>query len=181
MKLVYSSILAALVLMLIGCSSVTVNTDYDPSVDFGKYKTFKMYEGKTVPGDALARNPLVKKRVELSIAKELEAKGFTKVEAGDPDFMVVAHGGVKEKTQVTDWGGYGWYNPWWGPYGGRVDVSRYEEGTLVIDIVDFKDKEMVWRGLGTAVLEGQSNPEKVQKKVDQYVTQILAKFPPAGK
>lgn len=95
--------------------------------------------------------------------------------------MVVAHAGVKEKTQVTDWGSYGWYNPWWGPYGGRVDVSQYQEGTLVIDIVDFQDKEMVWRGLGTAVLEGNSNPEKIQAKVDQYVSQILAKFPPAGK
>lgn len=95
--------------------------------------------------------------------------------------MVVAHGGVREKTRVTDWGGYGWYNPWWGPYGGRVDVSHYSEGTLVIDIVDFQEKDMVWRGLGTAVLKGNSNPEKIQAKVDQHVTQILAKFPPAGK
>ena len=178
MKFIHSLLLTGLILLLAGCSSVTVNSDYDPAVDFSKYKTFKLHDGESMPGDALARNPLIQKRVYQSIEKELQAKGFTVAESGDPDFIVVAHGGTKEKTQVTDWGGYGWYNPWWGPYGGRVDVSQYQEGTLVIDIVDFAEKEMVWRGLGTAVLGDNPSPEKIQKTVDQYVSQILAKFPP---
>jgi hypothetical protein len=181
MKIMQSIIVVALIVLLASCSSVTVKSDYDPGVDFSKYKSFKIYDGEPIPGDALAQNPLLQKRVVQSIEEQLQSKGFTKAESGDPDFIVAAHAGVKEKTQVTNWGGYGWYDPWWGPYGGRVDVSQYEEGTLVIDFVDFQGKELAWRGLGTAVVKDYSSPEEIQRRVDHYVAQILGHFPPKGK
>ena len=54
--------------------------------------------------------------------------------------------------QVTDWGGYYWYDPWWGPYGGTTHVSYYEESTLVLDIVHWEKKELAWRGLATGTV-----------------------------
>jgi len=172
--------LILIVFFIFSCSSLSVVTDYDRAEDFSTYKTFKMYEGKPVPGDDLSKAPLIKKRFETAIKDELQKKGFTHQESGDVDFMVVVHAGVEEKTQVTNWGSYGWYDPWWGPYGGRVDVNQYEEGTLVIDFVTVSQKELAWRGMGTGVVgDGRfSGDEEGMEKIKNIVAKILNEFPP---
>ncbi len=119
------------------------------------------------------------------IDKTLAEKGFELIESGEPDFVILLWGGAKEKMQVTDTGGYrgyGWYDPWWGPYGsgGSTHVSYYEEGSLVIDIVDWQEKELSWRGMGTKTLKEYSSQEEQQIAIDEVVAKILADFPPGG-
>ena len=100
----------------------------------------------------MQKYPLVYKRVVAAVDKALAAKGMTKMEEGEPDVVIVAHAGSKERMQVTHTGGgyyRGWYDPWWGPYGGSTHVSYYEEATLVIDIVSWNSKELAWRGMAT--------------------------------
>jgi len=55
---------------------------------------------------------------------------------------------------------------------------RLTEGTLVIDIVDKAKKELIWRGLGTGVVQNYSDHEKLQASIDEYVRKILNNFPP---
>lgn len=180
-----ASVLSAIsIVALAGCSSVTVNYDFDPEYDFSQYKTFQIYQGEGPPGDVLSAHPLYKKRFATAAAAELSSRGFTEVES-DPDFVVVLHAGVKDKVHVSNMGSAGFYDPWWGPYGGHVTVSQYEEGTLVIDIVDMGkekadgQKELAWRGTGTAVVsEPSADAAKEQEKANRYVAAILAKFPP---
>jgi Domain of unknown function (DUF4136) len=166
-----------LAFILASCSSVSVKYDYDQSKNFSKYKTYRWVD-VNLPADALAKNPLIKKRVIEAVNKGMTEKGFTLSESDTADLAVVVHAGSKEKMQITDWGTYGWYNPWWGPYGGQVDVSYYTEGTLVIDLVDMADKELAWRGLATGTVSENPDPEKSQQRIDSIVTQILTNFPP---
>jgi Domain of unknown function (DUF4136) len=169
---------AVLLAVLVACSSMSVKHDYDQTNDFTKYKTYAWTE-KQMPDDQLAKNPLVQKRVQAAVDATLASKGYTAVtQQEEADFIVVAHAGVKERMRIQDWGRYGWYDPWWGPYGGRVEVTYYEEGTLVIDIVDAKEKQLVWRGTGTGIVKQYQKPEKMQKDIDQDVVRILADFPP---
>jgi hypothetical protein len=177
MKRMTVGVLMVAFLTIAGCSSVTVKSDYDTEVDFTTFKTYRWVQEK-VPGDELAQNPLLQKRVKASVDVALQAKGFILEETGDPDIVVVTHAGTKEKMQVTDWGGYYRYDPWWGPYGGSVDVSYYTEGTLVIDIVDARERELVWRGVGTGIVREYSSGEKTQKALDEVVAEILKDFPP---
>lgn len=173
--------------LLMGCSSLQVSTDYDPAADFSQYKTFGWPTGDRPPEDALAKNPLIAKRVEYSIGEALKAKGFTMLEDGVPDIVIITHGGVQEKMQVTNYStgyyggyggyrGYGYYDPWYG--GTRTDVSYYDEATLLVDFVDTSTKELVWRGVGTKIMGDTSNPEKVQANVDKAIDKILASYPP---
>lgn len=185
MKVLSSIFITSLV--LIGCSSLSVTTDFDASQDFNSYKTYRWATTEEAnPNDALAQNPLVKKRVIAGIDKTLQEKGFILVEKGSgPDFVVMTHAGVKEKMNVTQTGGgyrgYGWYDPWWGPYGGQTHVSYYEEGSLVIDVIDWTEKELSWRGIGTGVVkEGQQDAEEMQERIDEITAKILADFPPGG-
>jgi hypothetical protein len=170
-------------LALAGCSAVSVSTDYDPGTDFNKYKTYKWGTAND-PNDALVKNQLVLNRVYEAIDNSLTAKGFTKTDS-DPDFVVYPHAGTKERTNIESWG-YG-YGGWWGagPYmgwpGGNIDVNQYTEGSLFIDIVDITDNKLIWRGVGTGVVNAPSTPEEGTKKMDEAVAKIFQDFPPQPK
>ncbi|MBE0571713.1 MAG: DUF4136 domain-containing protein [Ignavibacteriaceae bacterium] len=167
-------------LALIGCSAVSVSTDYDPATDFNTYKTYKWGTAND-PNDALLKNQLVLNRVYKAIDNSLTAKGFTKTD-NNPDFVVYPHAGTKERTNIESWG-YG-YGGWWGagPYmgwpGGNIDVNQYTEGSLFIDIVDMTDNKLIWRGVGTGVVDAPSSPEEGSQKMNDAVAKILQDFPP---
>ena len=179
MKTLISCLVIIAMVLMTGCSSISVKTDYDREVDFSKFKTYRWASGTEInPNDELAKRPLVQKRFMNAVDQVMADKGFKKVESGDTDFIILIHAGLKEKMQVTDWGYRGWYDPWWGPYGGRVDVSYYEEGTLVVDIVDASDKELAWRGTGTGIVRDYDSQEDMEEAALVISQKILKGFPP---
>jgi hypothetical protein len=93
------------------------------------------------------------------------------------DLVVVIHAGKKDRMQVTNYGGYGWYDPWWGPYG-HTNVSYYEQGTVVIDLVDPGEKALVWRGIGSRAVQRYDSPAEAKEAVDLIVGKILNRYPP---
>jgi hypothetical protein len=163
--------------ILAGCSSISVTDDYDPGVDFSKYKTFAIYKG-AIEGSELESYPLVKKRVLEAISNEMVKKGLTQTDTSDADLLIYAQGGTTEKMNVTNYG-YG-YGSWWGPYpyGRNIDVSYYTQASLIIDLVDNAKNELVWRGIGTGVVQGGGTPEERQQRVDEAVAKILSYYPP---
>ncbi len=50
-------------------------------------------------------------------------------------------------------------------------------GMLVVDILDGKDKQLIWRGIATDTLS--DNPEKNEKKINKAAEKMFAKFPPS--
>jgi hypothetical protein len=189
MKLRFLFVLFIAILMVSGCASVKVKTDFDPEYDFASFKTYRWAAGEELnPNDALAQNTLVRNRVVDSVERVMMGKGFTKVVAGEADLVIVMHAGSKERMQVSQtytgprhYRGrypYHWYDPWWGPYGGTTSVSYYTEGTLVIDMVAWETKELAWRGMGTKTVRDYKDTEKQQAAIDKSVAKILADFPP---
>lgn len=77
------------------------------------------------------------------------------------------------------WGyGWGWgWNPWM--WGGNTSVNRYTEGTLTIDFIDAKKKELIWQGQGEGVLTKRM--EKKDENIKEFVTRILEQYPPTVK
>jgi hypothetical protein len=168
-------------LFLSACSSIIVKSDYDPNVDFKAYKTYHWIDFENINDDGLAKNPLLRKRIIAAIDDDLKNKNFILKESDQVDFYVVVHGLTRENGNVTEWAGGYRYDPWWGPNGGSVDVSYYEQGTLVVDMVDAKANELIWRGLGTCVLRDNCDPENLQKAANKYVAKVLDEFPPNQK
>jgi len=171
-------LIAALTIGLIsGCSSVSVTNDYNPGTDFSSYKSFDLYNG-IIKDSQLESAPLVKKRVLEAIVNEMQKKGLIRDESDDAELIIYAQAGTTEKMNVTDYG-YG-YGGWWGPnpYGRNIDVSYYTQGSLVIDFVDNLKDELVWRGIGTAVVQDHGTPEERQQFIDEAVAKILDQYPP---
>ena len=166
------------VVVLTSCSAIKVTSDYDSKVDFNQYKTFAFYK----PGiDKAEVSDLDKKRILRAIETELLAKGFTKSE--NPDMLVSIFTKSREKVNVNqnnNFGyGFGWgWNPWMrNGMNNNVNVSQYTEGTLFIDFIDKKKKELVWQGVGTGALKMQ-NREKKEARIKEFVKEIVSRFPP---
>ena len=164
--------------VLAGCSSISVTNDYDPGADFSKYSTFDFYKG-TIEGSVLESAPLIKKRVIEATSNEMIKKGLKLDDSGNADFIIYTQAGTAEKMNVTDYG-YG-YGSWWGPYpyGRNIDVSYYTQASLIIDLVDNAKDELVWRGIGTGVVQEKGTPEERQQAIDEAVAKILSQYPPA--
>lgn len=173
--ILFSVILLA---FITGCSSVSVTNDYDPGTDFSTYNTFALFDG-TIEGSELESHPLIKKRVMDAIKNEMTKKGLTSTDLENADLIIYAQAGTSEKMNVTDYG-YG-YGSWWGPYpyGRNIDVSYYTQASVIIDLVDNAKDELVWRGIGTGVVQESGTPEERQEKVDNAVAKILEQYPPA--
>jgi hypothetical protein len=152
-----------------GCSSLQVSQDFDTHFDFSQLHTFGFL---SAPPGRTGVDDLTLRRVQDAIAKELTAKGYVK--SDNPDFGVAVHGGKKTETDIESYG-YGW--GWWGP--GDVDVYQYDVGTLIVDFVDSKQKEMVWRGTAEDVL-GATTPEEKTAQIDAAIAKMLAPFPPGS-
>jgi len=168
----------SLIVLLSSCSSLNISTDYDPTQDFSKYKTYRWARIKERdPNDILSKNLMLRKRIQAAVNKGLIEKGFTKLDKGKPDFIVFIHAGVQQRMNVYHHGGY-YYGGWWGPYGGYTSVSHYKQGTLVIDIVDTEEKELSWRGIASDVVKSYADPEALQEELDYIISAMLDDFPP---
>jgi Domain of unknown function (DUF4136) len=160
----------AFLFSILGCASMSVQTDYDEEVDFSSYKTFAFMKVKYkhAPKDKIRRN-LTEKRLKLAVEHEMTTKGYKMIEGGRPDIRIIYHIDVKNRIDVDHYGYRGWRRP-----RGTV-VRKYKEGTLVIDFVDPSKDQLVWRGLASGVA---GNPEKMEKLINDAVTIILAEYPP---
>ncbi|MDP1831240.1 MAG: DUF4136 domain-containing protein [Geothrix sp.] len=164
--------------LLLGCVGYHVTYDYDGTASYGRYKTFDYYTSKKGTGGTTS---LMDKRVRASVEKELQAKGFSMETKGDPDFLVTYYPVVRERQyRTTTHIGWGWgFRPVYGRIGtSSSQVHHYKEGTIVIEIVDFKTNQMIWQGAAAGALTGLDNPEDADEAVPKAVRDILAKFPP---
>jgi Domain of unknown function (DUF4136) len=167
--------MAVPIVLLFGCATTAVNYDYDNEYDFS---TLKTYEWMAMPQNARVEEFLMK-RVKSALSRELSAKGITQA-PDDPDFLIALHGSREGKVQITDWG-YS-YGPFGRHIGGpRIDVHQYEQGTLIVDFVEAKTKQMVWRGTASRVLEPDLTPQEKEKLINEAVVEIMKNFPPGTK
>ena len=166
-----------LLLVLSSCSTVRVYNDFDKAVDFTPYKTYAFHK----PGiDKTEISDLDKKRILRAIDTQMSLKGFVKSET--PDLLITFF--TKEKERVDVWNnnmgmgwGFGWgmgWNPWM--WGGQNMATTTTEGTLFIDLIDAKKKELVWQGEGIGTLI--RNGDEKEERINEFVSKILAQYPP---
>ena len=169
MKRIYTLML----LLIMGCSTISVFTDHDSGVDFSKYKTFAYFK----PGiDKVEISDLDKRRILKAIDLQMAQKSMIKSDL--PDLLVSINTSAKEKVYINNnfngfWG-WGW-NPWmWGP--NQNMVSTRTEGALYIDLIDAKTKQLVWQGKGRGgISEYTKNRDE---RIGVFVAEILKKYPP---
>lgn len=178
---------------LAGCSTMEVNTDYDPQADFSNLKTFAWIDEPQKPtGDPrIDDNPFLESRVHAAVDRELAAKGFVPATSGNPDFLVAYHVSLNEKRSVQHLNDYYGYGAGWGyTYAGvrrpayysspssSTYVYTYDEGTLILDIVKPEGRQLIWRGAARDEVRFSDKPSEEGSKLNEAVQRMLKDFPP---
>ena len=165
-----------LLFLVASCSSVRVTADYDTSTNFSNYKTFAFYK-KGI--DKVSISDLDKRRILKAIENQLEAKGLTK--SDNPDLIVNIFTKARQQVDVNNNNYYFGWRPWYyGPDFG-MQISKYTEGSLFVDLIDANKKELVWQGVGSGALNTSGNVAKKEARINQFVAEIMAKYPPVIK
>jgi len=177
----------SLALGLAACttSNVGVATDFDHSVNFRNYRTWAWYPKQandTEGGPARGYESFTDQRIRAAVATELAKKSLTEAPAGTvPDVYVAYSVRVENKQQMSGGSPFGYGYPYGGfygrgmyPYGGG-GVYNYKAGTVVIDVVDARRKELAWRGTGQAQLDKNNLSEPETFRI---VNSILGAYPP---
>ena len=58
----------------------------------------------------------------------------------------------------------------------RTWSSNYNEGALILDLIDAKSNKLVWQGIGSGI--SVDSPRAKQKEIPQIVAEIMANYPP---
>ncbi|SNC76259.1 protein of unknown function [Hymenobacter gelipurpurascens] len=176
----------ALLLGVSSCAStarVGVTNDFDHSVNFRAYKTWSWYPEQprdSEGGPAQGYESFLDKRIRTAVEREMSAKGLTKVDKA-PDVFVAYSAKVEDKQRAngTPYGPFGYPYGYGYGYGGFYNrggmITEYKAGTVIIDFVDAKRKELAWRGQGQAQVDNQTISEE---EVYRIVGSILGTFPP---
>jgi hypothetical protein len=162
----------ALCAMLLSFASVMafgqqVSVNYNHSQDFTQFHTYAWENNN--PNQVA--NSILAQAALSDIDTALQGKGLSKVDmTANPDLILLVSGGLQQQTSYSAWGmrGFG------GGMGG-ITPQQNVVGTLVVDLYDAKNKQLVWRGLGQNTLS--SNGSKNQQTVDNAVKKMFKQYP----
>jgi hypothetical protein len=174
----------ALGLFFSACASFSVRYDYDSRANYTAFKTFDWYAASRMgkDKDRPVDNPIMDRRVAAAVEQELTTRGFRRETSADPDFLVTYYPVYRERHYVTSqhlgWGTWGFR-----PFGMGFSTSTsqehvYKEGTLILEIVDFKTNQLIWKAAAEGALTELRTPEEADAAVNQAVRQMLERFPP---
>lgn len=160
-----------------------VQVDFNPELNFEQYKTFA-YIGGTNQLVMLQLNPdLISDRVHRAVTREMTAKGLKEVNPNQNPDLVVRYWATSSKdADVSSYVTMGIYEPFIGSYWGfwynTISVTTQRQATLLVDLIDPKKKDLVWR---IYVIERIINTDKAWKSADEDFTKGFESFPPSAK
>jgi hypothetical protein len=163
----------------LGCAT-SIRVDFDPQEDFASYRTWAWLPRSWEVAASKSRiDPELDALLRGAIERELAARGFEQAADTPPDFLVTYHLRLRrELVRVIETpamqtlanphreGGY------------EVQASKpmlypYELGTLVLDVAEARERQLVWRGIGTRRVR-----TSFKRRAEAVVAEIFEAFPP---
>jgi Domain of unknown function (DUF4136) len=173
------------VLLWAMAANAKMATDFNPNLDFSKYRTFAYIGGV----ESLVRqqlNPeLLGNRIHRAVARELTSKGLHEVQPEEnPDLVVRYWVETESDAQVTgtaSWGVYGsYYYGYWNVMYTTMSTPVTHTGLLGIELIDAKGRDLAWR-LFVSEKIIHSDPDKIWKTADSNIKKAFRSYPPTGK
>ena len=180
-----------------GCSTLEVQVDYDSKYNFKKLSTFSVVYVKKGDSKDFARS-----RISKILERHIEEKGYTKVDKDQADFYFTVHLDIQENSQVeTNYETMGIrpnrlnraYMPMGQPVNNRLymrsgamyepdvrvttNTYEYEDGKLIIELFDVKQKEVVWQGIAKDELSAGMSQEEKSIYINQVISELFKDFP----
>ena len=162
------SLVVLLLLFPVALQAADVTSDYDRDVNLSDVQTFRFADQTPRhPKDALRGNELADKRMRNAIRDSFGAIGLDQTSAY-PDVLVFYYVGVSQKTKIRT-SGYG--RPlFWGAQ--SVWAEEYTEGTAIVDFVDPRSGDLIWRG----VINGSVKLSSADKQTKDGMERLARAF-----
>ena len=181
--LVRSAAVLFAALLLAGCATgPRVTAEADPGADFTRYRTFAFYEPLAL--ETRGYTTLLSARLKDEARQQMESRGYA-YDPADPELRVNINAFVEEKADVvtvptTGYATYYSYRarafvtvPVWHE---RSQLMQYTEGTVNVDLVDARAKQLVWEGVAVGSAAGRTPAERRERAVASIV-KIFDAFP----
>lgn len=192
MKMLRLLALPTLVWGLVGCAPVQV--DRNRAINFDAYKKYAWVK----PDIQTGKNPLLNSslsdaNIRTAIEGEFAKRGLTRSDS-QPDFYVMYHEYTQPETRTVanptptyPVYGYGprafyyggrlipmgytyWYHPWSTGY----HTEHFTEGTLIVDVIDARTNELIWRG---SIENPVGDSARLGRQFAREAQEILKRYP----
>ena len=175
MKLNSLYLLAAVGLMLAGCSSTPTRVDSGPI----HARTF-CFVNRGQPPDFADDRAAVHNMIQSAITKDLAAQGVTRVATGGDvtvGYLVII-GNNASTAAINTYFGYGMgaeelHEKAQEAYTSSKNPNYFEAGTLLIDIIDTKTGKLLKRNYATRPIIQNITPEARAERIQEVVDEIL--------
>lgn len=173
------------VLLWATAANAKMAIDFNPNLDFSKYKTFA-YIGGVESLVRLQLNPeLLNNRMHRAVVRELTAKGLREVQPEEnPDLVVRYWVEAESNAQVTGtahWGIWGsYYYGYWTVMYTTMSTPVTHKGLLGIELIDAKARDLAWR-LFVSEKIIHNDPDKIWKTADKNIVKAFKSYPPTAK
>jgi Domain of unknown function (DUF4136) len=164
--------------LIAGSSTAFASThsEYTKSYPLQTLKTFAFKDQHRISRDPLANNEIWANDVKGAIRRNLADRGFAETTSGRPDFYVAFYVGLQDRYDIQSMGyGVPFFHRrgWWGwPRGYDVWAVPYTQSTLIVDVIDARTNQLVWRGYDSGTL----NSGKPEKTLDAAVDHVISKL-----
>jgi PBP1b-binding outer membrane lipoprotein LpoB len=194
-------LICAAILLLAACYSPTANlyqSEKTPGVDFKNYKTYAWLPTKDTAYTKLANKKTVESALALAVSQQLDNRGM-KFDSLTPDCLFT-YSLVLSKTYELGQepppvyapnsnagalpGQYNMYyyvpastasyNP--DLYQGSMKVTTFRDGTLVLDMIDRKTNQIVWRTNAQGKVN-EKDRQGIRPTINEIVPVMFKKFP----
>ena len=174
-----------LVILCANPAAAKMATDFNPNLDFSKFKTFAYIGGVEEHLQEQVNPDLLNNRIHRAVTRELTAKGLREVSAAEhPDLVVRYWVEAVTDARMTGsihWGTYGsYYGGYWTYVYSTVEGWANRSGTVGIELIDEKAKDLAWRLYATGKVI-HTDTDKIWKQIDGNIKNAFKEYPPSPK
>jgi hypothetical protein len=177
---------------VVALAGIKVRADFDKEYDFTKLKTFAWHpdgagEVKMLQqsgDDPVKLNERFEPVFKDAIATELAKRGLVLATDGKPDIVIHYYVLIGPNSESQFRGQFIGAVPPWGLPDFAMTTSSFkvfEQGTVVLDLMDSARKEIVWRGVAEAEINREKLPAERDARIRSGIADMLKKFPPKAK
>jgi hypothetical protein len=175
--------LLLLTLVLAPIALAKMNVDFDPKLDFSKFKTFAYIGGVNTLEFRQLYPDAISNRVHAGVTQALTQRGLKEVKPDQqPDLVVRYWANSQSQISSASLGAWGDFGPFIGDYWAYTyDLMTAQtslEASLIIDLIDPKQKDLAWR-----LYVGQriTDDDSIWPKVLGQISKGFESYPPSKK
>ena len=150
------------------CSSVTIDDYFFKTADLTSYKTFDWLSRPHAMLIVKEGRGQTEKLLKESVNKQLTARGLSQ-KADSPDLLISYLVGA-ELTNTDDFS----------DKVGERTAQQYSEGAILLDFLDGKTRELLWRVAAFGIEDRNPTPERNKEIVEKTVERMFKNFPSAS-